>query len=131
MPAVSVGRSAGRGRADRGARHRNPEPLPPGEPGEIWVRGLNVMLGYWNLPDTPDGWYRTGDVAYADDHGYLFIVDRVKDMIVSGGETSIRRKSSSPSMSIRTYPKWQSSVRRTRGGPSVCTRWSFPSQARS
>jgi long-chain acyl-CoA synthetase len=64
----------------------------PGKTGEIWVRGPNVMLGYWNLPDetasaiTPDGWYRTGDVAYADEHGYLFIVDRVKDMIVSGGE---------------------------------------------
>ena len=50
------------------------------------------MLGYWNLPEataealTPDGWYRSGDMAYSDENGYLFIVDRLKDMIVSGGE---------------------------------------------
>jgi long-chain acyl-CoA synthetase len=68
------------------------ERVPDGTPGEIWVRGPNVMLGYWNLPEetaaalTPDGWYRSGDVAYADRYGYLYIVDRVKDMIVSGGE---------------------------------------------
>jgi long-chain acyl-CoA synthetase len=68
------------------------DPVPEGEAGEIWVRGPNVMQGYWNLPEetaaaiTEDGWYRTGDVAYQDDRGYLFIVDRVKDMIVSGGE---------------------------------------------
>jgi long-chain acyl-CoA synthetase len=71
---------------------RTGERLPEGAPGEIWVRGPNVMLGYWNLPAetaaaiTPDGWYRSGDVAYADGRGYLYIVDRVKDMIVSGGE---------------------------------------------
>ena len=68
------------------------EPLPPGEPGEIWVRGPNVMLGYWKREEetravlTPDGWYRSGDMAYADEHGYLYIVDRLKDMIISGGE---------------------------------------------
>ena len=49
------------------------------------------MLGYWNRPEETthalvDGWYRTGDIAYADDHGYLYIVDRAKDMIISGGE---------------------------------------------
>jgi long-chain acyl-CoA synthetase len=63
----------------------------PGEPGEIYARGPNIMLGYWNRPEETahalvDGWYRTGDVAYADDHGYLYIVDRAKDMIISGGE---------------------------------------------
>ena len=68
------------------------EPLPAGEPGEIWVRGPNVMLGYWKREEetravlTPDGWYRSGDMAYADEHGYLYIVDRLKDMIISGGE---------------------------------------------
>ncbi|MGA2924819.1 MAG: long-chain-fatty-acid--CoA ligase [Solirubrobacteraceae bacterium] len=66
--------------------------LGPGVPGEIWVRGPNVMLGYWRREQetravlTPDGWYRSGDMAYADDHGYLYIVDRLKDMIISGGE---------------------------------------------
>ncbi len=68
------------------------EPLPPGEPGEIWVRGPNVMLGYWKREEetravlTPDGWYRSGDMVYADEHGCLYIVDRLKDMIISGGE---------------------------------------------
>jgi len=63
-----------------------------GEAGEIWVRGPNVMLGYWNRPDETSkalpggGWYRSGDVAYADADGYLYIVDRAKDMIISGGE---------------------------------------------
>jgi long-chain acyl-CoA synthetase len=66
-------------------------PLPPGEIGEVWVRGPNVMVGYWRRPqDTAaalvDGWYRTGDAAYADADGYLFLVDRLKDMIISGGE---------------------------------------------
>jgi long-chain acyl-CoA synthetase len=63
----------------------------PGEAGEIFARGPNIMLGYWNRPAETaaalvDGWYRTGDVAHADDHGYLYIVDRAKDMIISGGE---------------------------------------------
>jgi long-chain acyl-CoA synthetase len=63
----------------------------PGEAGEIFARGPNIMMGYWNRPEETayaliDGWYRTGDVAYADDHGYLYIVDRAKDMIISGGE---------------------------------------------
>jgi long-chain acyl-CoA synthetase len=64
----------------------------PGEPGEIYARGPNIMLGYLKRPEETahalvgDGWYRTGDVAYADDHGYLYIVDRAKDMIISGGE---------------------------------------------
>ena len=62
-----------------------------GEPGEVYGRGANIMLGYWNRPEETaaalvEGWYRSGDVAYADDHGYLYIVDRAKDMIISGGE---------------------------------------------
>lgn len=63
-----------------------------GEIGEVWVSGPNVMLGYWNRPEataaalTQDGWYRTGDAAYADAGGYLFMVDRLKDMIITGGE---------------------------------------------
>jgi long-chain acyl-CoA synthetase len=63
-----------------------------GEVGEITVRGPNMMPGYWNRPDdtaaafTSDGWYRTGDLASIDDGGYIFIVDRAKDMIVTGGE---------------------------------------------
>ncbi|WP_219508440.1 acyl-CoA synthetase [Nonomuraea ceibae] len=59
----------------------------PGEPGEVLVRGPNVMTGYWGGPPAaPDGWLRTGDVARADADGYAYIVDRIKDMYVSGGE---------------------------------------------
>lgn len=64
---------------------------PLGEAGEIVVRGLNVMLGYWGKPEETakvlrDGWYHTGDGGYLDQGGYLYIVDRMKDMIISGGE---------------------------------------------
>lgn len=58
-----------------------------GERGEIWVRGPNVMKGYWNKPEatretiTPDGWLRTGDVAYVDKDNHFFIVDRKKELI--------------------------------------------------
>ncbi|WP_320780588.1 long-chain fatty acid--CoA ligase [Streptomyces sp. CRN 30] len=64
----------------------------PGERGEILVRGPNVMRGYWNRPEdtaaafTDGGWLRTGDVARTDEDGYAYIVDRLKDMFVSGGE---------------------------------------------
>jgi fatty-acyl-CoA synthase len=61
-------------------------------PGELCVRGDTVSPGYWNRPDATaeafgdDGWFRTGDVAYRDEDGYYFICDRLKDMIISGGE---------------------------------------------
>jgi fatty-acyl-CoA synthase len=60
--------------------------------GEVCVRGPNVTSGYWRRPEATaeaidaDGWFRTGDVAYRDAEGFLYIVDRVKDMIISGGE---------------------------------------------
>jgi acyl-CoA synthetase (AMP-forming)/AMP-acid ligase II len=65
--------------------------LARGEPGEIWIKSPTVMLGYNNLPDKTaealvDGWYATGDGGYLDDDGYLHLTDRIKDMIVSGGE---------------------------------------------
>jgi acyl-CoA synthetase (AMP-forming)/AMP-acid ligase II len=61
------------------------------EPGEIWVRGPGVMLGYWNNQAATgevlaDGWYRTGDGGMLDENGFLFLTDRIKDMISSGGE---------------------------------------------
>ncbi|MAT52144.1 MAG: long-chain fatty acid--CoA ligase [Porticoccaceae bacterium] len=67
------------------------EEVPQGKPGELWVRGPQVMLGYWNRPDETremldeQGWLHTGDVAVVDDEGYLSIVDRIKDMIVVSG----------------------------------------------
>lgn len=65
--------------------------VPNGEVGEVIVRGTNVMLGYWGKPELTnktivDGWLHTGDGGYIDDDGLLYIVDRVKDMIISGGE---------------------------------------------
>ena len=65
--------------------------LPAGERGELLVRGTSMFSGYWNRPEInatvfEDGWFRTGDVAYLDDEGYLFIVDRIKDLIIRGGE---------------------------------------------
>ncbi len=64
--------------------------VPPGEPGELCVKGPQVMLGYWQRPDATDeivkdGWLHTGDIAVMDDEGFLRIVDRKKDMILVSG----------------------------------------------
>jgi long-chain acyl-CoA synthetase len=66
--------------------------LPALSRGELLIRGTAVFRGYWNRPDAnaetflPGGWMRTGDVAYLDEEGYLFIVDRIKDLVIRGGE---------------------------------------------
>jgi long-chain acyl-CoA synthetase len=66
--------------------------MPVGEVGEIWMKSPLVMKGYWNMPEATaeaivdGGWFRSGDAGYLDADGYLYIHDRVKDMIVSGGE---------------------------------------------
>jgi long-chain acyl-CoA synthetase len=65
--------------------------VPTGQVGEIWTRSAQNMKGYWQNPEgtaqaLTDGWYRTGDAGYLDDDGYLYLHDRVKDMIVTGGE---------------------------------------------
>lgn len=65
--------------------------LAPGERGEVQVRGTSIIRGYWQRPDADeasfiDGWLRTGDVAYLDEEGFVFIVDRIKDLVIRGGE---------------------------------------------
>jgi long-chain acyl-CoA synthetase len=68
------------------------EDVQQGEVGEIWIKSPMVMKGYWKMPEAtaevmrPGGWFRSGDAGYLDRDGYLYIYDRVKDMIVSGGE---------------------------------------------
>ncbi len=88
-----LSRSVGRGGLGVLVKVVDPEgrEVPRGTVGEIIVRGPNIMQGYWNKPEETakalkTGWLWTGDGAYMDEQGYLFIVDRMKDMIVSGGE---------------------------------------------
>jgi steroid-24-oyl-CoA synthetase len=66
-------------------------PLPPGEVGEIWFRGPNLIRGYWNRPDATaetivDGWLRSGDLGRTDEEGFLYVEDRAKDMVLRAGE---------------------------------------------
>ena len=73
------------------------QPVPNGTVGEIVGRGDQIMKGYWNLPEATEealrgGWMHTGDAGILDDEGFLFIQDRVKDMIVSGGENVYPRE---------------------------------------
>jgi fatty-acyl-CoA synthase len=63
----------------------------PGEVGELHLKGPHVTVGYWGRPDAtaeakPDGWFRTGDLVYQDADGFFYIVDRKKEMFISGGE---------------------------------------------
>jgi acyl-CoA synthetase (AMP-forming)/AMP-acid ligase II len=65
--------------------------VSPNEPGEVIVSGPHIMQGYWNRPEATrdtiiDGWLKTGDIAERDEAGFIYIRDRVKDMIISGGE---------------------------------------------
>ncbi|MEU6126469.1 FadD3 family acyl-CoA ligase [Streptomyces sp. NPDC047123] len=92
-PVEVVAATSGRAIPDTEIRVATPagEPLAPGHPGEVLVRGHHVMQGYYEDPDgtrqcmTPDGWLRTGDVGVLDEEGNLRITDRIKDMFIVGG----------------------------------------------
>ena len=90
---TSVGRSAGRPVLGVDVSVRGPDglPVPAGELGEIVVRGPNIMPGYWRKPEASaaalrTGAYWSGDVGYLDSDGYLYVIDRTKDMVITGGE---------------------------------------------
>ena len=89
----SILRSAGRALPGVALSIRNAdgEPVPHGEVGEVWIKAGSFMVGYHDRPEETaaalaGGWYHSGDAGYLDDEGYLFLVDRTKDMIISGGE---------------------------------------------
>jgi long-chain acyl-CoA synthetase len=79
-------------------RDKDGNPVKQGKEGEICIRGHNIMKGYLNNPEETssafwgDGWFRSGDVGFLDEDGYLFIVDRLKDMIITGGENVYPRE---------------------------------------
>jgi len=84
--------SCGRARSGMGVRivGEDDRPVPTGEMGEICLRGATVMQGYWNRPDATaetlrGGWLHTGDIGKMDEHGYVYILDRTRDMVISGG----------------------------------------------
>ena len=95
------------------------------------VQGTNVMAGYWNKPEQTaavlrDGWYWTGDVGRLDDDGYLFLLDRSKDMIISGGENVYCTEVEE---ALYTHPScWRppSSASPTSAGARRSTPWSCP-----
>jgi long-chain acyl-CoA synthetase len=86
---------------------------PAGEAGELWVRGPQVMRGYWNRPEetavtlTQDGWLRTGDIARMDEDGYFTIIDRLKDIIIASGLKIVPREVEEV---LYAHPKVQEAV---------------------
>ena len=120
-------------------------PLPPGEVGEVVVRGDTVMAGYWNLPEASaaalrSGWLHTGDLGALDDRGFLTLLDRAKDLIISGGSNIYPREIEDvlledPDVAEVAViglpdPEWGESVAgRPRRGPWTCARSGPPRNA--
>ncbi len=114
-------------RGDHG--RRGPTAAAQGDRGEICVRGSLVMAGYYKNPTataeaSPNGWHHTGDIGYLDDDGYLHIVDRAKDMIISGGFNVYSAEVEQALMAHPTVRTAPSSVSPTTNGASGSRRWS-------
>ncbi|NWI86381.1 ACSF2 synthetase, partial [Pitta sordida] len=103
------------------------QPVPLNTPGELQIRGYCVMLGYWNDPDktseviTAEKWYKTGDIASLDEHGYCKIIGRCKDMIIRGGENIYPAELE---QFLHTHPKIEEvqvvGVKDSRMGEEIC-----------
>jgi acyl-CoA synthetase (AMP-forming)/AMP-acid ligase II len=108
--------------------------FPVGQVGEIVVRGGHVMLGYWGKPEETasalrGGWMHTGDAGWMDAHGYVYIVDRIKDMIITGGENVY---STEVENAVASHPAVANCAVvgcPTSRGASGCTPWSCASRA--
>jgi fatty-acyl-CoA synthase len=86
-------------------------PVASGERGEICLRGPNIMKGYWNRPEATaeavdsQGWFHSGDIGYVDEEGFLFICDRLKDMVISGGENVYPAEVKKRAIPLRCYSR--------------------------
>jgi long-chain acyl-CoA synthetase len=127
------------GRAPQGhggarGRRRRPGRLPPGSTGEIVCRSEAMMLGYWNRPEEAaealrNGWMHTGDRGYMDEEGFIFVVDRVKDITVSAGDTHVHRGRKRPRQPSPPWPRPWSSASPASASASACTRSSALARA--
>jgi fatty-acyl-CoA synthase len=119
-------------------RDEGNEEVKPGEPGEICVRAQHAMERYWRRPDQTaetfkGGWLHTGDIAHADERGYLYIVDRKKDMIVSGGFNIFRARSRTccRSMPMSRWSPWSASPTTNGAKPSLPLSWRVKARGRT
>ena len=124
----TLARSAGRATPQATVQivDENGEQVPARTVGEIVVRGEHIMMGYWNKPAETadalrDGWLHTGDGGYLDERGYIFIADRIKDMIITGGENVYSTEVESAVASHPAVVRSRSSASPTRSGASGCT----------
>ena len=123
----SVGRPLAHVRVE--IRDDDGHPLPAGRTGEICLAGARITRGYWRDEDRTreafhdDGWFRTGDVGHLDGDGFLYLTDRRKDMIISGGENIASSEVDGCFTSIRRSPRPQWSAGRTSAGASGRSRW--------
>ena len=105
-----------------------------GVSGEVVVRGPHTMLGYWNKPEETakalqNGWVYTGDAGIFDDEGYLYIVDRLKDMVVTGGKT-FYNQSKTPSLATLLFRTCRLLAFHTMNGVKPCTPLLFCTRTR-